>query len=80
MRGPSGFAGIRRSPSTTSGVLLRRHGDSCEPRSKSELGRDIAAVAERQLLTVLHYDTDFDLIGRFTGLPMEWVVPEGSVP
>jgi len=54
--------------------------DTFHGQRKSELGRDIAAVAERQLLTVLHYDTDFDLRGRFTGPPMEWVVPEGSVP
>jgi predicted nucleic acid-binding protein len=40
----------------------------------------IAAVAERNSLTVLHYDKDFDLIAKFTGQPMEWVVPAGSVP
>lgn len=40
----------------------------------------IAAVAERHRLTVLHYDKDFDLIGRVTGQPVEWVVPAGSVP
>jgi len=40
----------------------------------------IAAVAERHQLTVLHYDKDFDLIGRVTGQPTEWVVPAGSVP
>jgi predicted nucleic acid-binding protein len=40
----------------------------------------IAAVAERNGLTVLHYDKDFDLIAKVTGQAMEWVVPAGSVP
>jgi predicted nucleic acid-binding protein len=40
----------------------------------------IAAVAERNDLTVLHYDKDFDLIAKVTGQAMEWVVPAGSIP
>lgn len=40
----------------------------------------IAAAAERDGLTVLHYDQDFDLIGEITGQPMEWVVAPGTVP
>jgi predicted nucleic acid-binding protein len=40
----------------------------------------IAAAAEEQGLTVLHYDADFDRIGRVTGQPTEWIVPRGSVP
>lgn len=40
----------------------------------------IAAVAERNALTVLHYDKDFDLIAKVTGQTTEWVVPAGSVP
>ena len=40
----------------------------------------IAAVAERNRLTVLHYDRDFDLIAKVTGQTMEWVVPAGTVP
>lgn len=40
----------------------------------------IAAVAEREKLTVLHYDKDFDLIASFTGQTTDWIVPAGSVP
>ena len=40
----------------------------------------IAAVAERERITVLHYDSDFDLIARVTGQPVQWVVPRGTVP
>ncbi|MGQ0775230.1 MAG: PIN domain nuclease [Pseudonocardiales bacterium] len=38
----------------------------------------VAAVAEIEGLTVLHYDGDFDLIADITGQPTEWVVPPGS--
>jgi predicted nucleic acid-binding protein len=40
----------------------------------------IAAVAEREDVTVLHYDSDYDLIAEVTGQPMQWVVPRGTVP
>ena len=39
----------------------------------------IAAVAERERVTVLHYDRDYDLIAQITGQPMRWVVPRGTV-
>jgi hypothetical protein len=39
----------------------------------------IAAVAERQQLTVLHYDGDYDMIAAITNQPVAWVVPAGSV-
>jgi predicted nucleic acid-binding protein len=39
----------------------------------------IAAVAERNSLILLHYDSDFDRIAAVTGQPAEWVVPRGSV-
>lgn len=52
--------------------------------SKHQRGRKvpdllIAAAAEARGLTVLHYDTDFDLIAAATGQSCEWVVPAGSV-
>jgi len=40
----------------------------------------IAAVAEREQVTVLHYDSDYDLIAKITGQPAGWVVPRGTVP
>jgi len=40
----------------------------------------IAAVAEREHVTLLHYDSDYDLISQITGQPMQWVVPRGTVP
>lgn len=39
----------------------------------------VAAIADVERLTVLHYDADFDLIASITGQPTEWVVPRGSI-
>lgn len=39
----------------------------------------IAAAAEEQSLTVLHYDTDFDLIAEVTGQRTAWIVARGSI-
>ena len=39
----------------------------------------IAAVAERERVTVLHYDSDYELIAQVTGQPVQWVVPRGTV-
>ena len=39
----------------------------------------IAAVAELNGLTVLHYDADFDRIASVTGQVCQWVMPPGSI-
>jgi predicted nucleic acid-binding protein len=39
----------------------------------------VAACAEQAGLTVLHYDADFDRIGKLTGQRVQWIVPRGSV-
>ena len=38
----------------------------------------IAATAELNGATVLHYDADYDRIARVTGQPTEWVAPRGT--
>jgi predicted nucleic acid-binding protein len=40
----------------------------------------IAAVAERNNLTIIHYDADFESVAAVTGQPMQWVVSRGTVP
>ena len=40
----------------------------------------VAAVAEREYVTVLHYDADYEIIAKVTGQAIRWVVPRGSVP
>ena len=39
----------------------------------------LAAIADIEELTLLHYDADFDLMSSITGQPAEWVVPRGSI-
>jgi predicted nucleic acid-binding protein len=39
----------------------------------------IAAAAEARRITVLHYDSDFDIIVNTTGQRAEWVVPHGTI-
>lgn len=39
----------------------------------------LAAIADIERLTILHYDADFDLVGEITGQACEWVVPRGTV-
>jgi predicted nucleic acid-binding protein len=39
----------------------------------------LAATAELNKLTVLHYDRDLDTISAVTGQPTQWVVPAGTV-
>jgi predicted nucleic acid-binding protein len=52
--------------------------------TRSQRGRKvpdllIAAAAEEADLTLLHYDTDFDLIAKATGQRCQWVVPAGTI-
>ena len=39
----------------------------------------IAAVAARNGLTLVHYDTDYDVIASVTGQATRWAAPRGSV-
>lgn len=39
----------------------------------------VAAIADIEGLTVLHYDADFDIVAAITGQPTEWVVEPGTV-
>jgi predicted nucleic acid-binding protein len=39
----------------------------------------IAATAELNGATVLHYDADYDRIAGVTGQPTEWIAPKGSL-
>jgi hypothetical protein len=52
--------------------------------ARSQRGRKvrdllIAAAAEEGGLTLLHYDSDFELIAEVTGQRSEWVVPAGTI-
>ncbi len=38
----------------------------------------IAAIGEREGLSVAHYDEDYDRIAAITGQPTRWVLPRGT--
>jgi hypothetical protein len=40
----------------------------------------VAAVAERERVTILHYDADYELIADVTRQSVQWVVDRGTVP
>src|SRR5260370_36546758 len=40
----------------------------------------IAAGPRREQVTVLHYDSDYDLISKITGQAARWAVPRGTAP
>ncbi len=39
----------------------------------------IAAVAARNGLALVHYDSDYDIIASVTGQPTRWAAPRGSI-
>jgi len=39
----------------------------------------IAAVAARNALTIVHYDSDYDIIASVSGQPTRWGAPRGSI-
>ncbi len=55
--------------------LLARRGHH---RALSLVDALVAAVAESNSLTVLHYDADFELVSSVTGQPNQWIVPRGT--
>jgi predicted nucleic acid-binding protein len=57
-------------------ALLAEHG---QHRGPTPIDLMIAAIAEVNDAVILHYDRHFDLIGRVTGQPMEWLAPRGSL-
>lgn len=48
-------------------------------RSAGAVDLMIAATAELQGLTVLHYDRDFETVAEVTGQPTQWLAAPGSL-
>ena len=70
-------------PMTRTGIApstSRARYGAADTRAVGFPGLLIAAVAEREHVTLLHYDSDYDLIAQITTQPMQWVVPRGTVP
>jgi hypothetical protein len=71
---PTGDADHRRALEVQAALAERG-----QHRAASLVDALVAAVAEARGLTVLHYDSDFELIAEITGQPLEWIVPRGTV-
>jgi len=48
-------------------------------RSAGPIDLLVAATAELEGLTVLHYDADFDTVAKVTDQPTRWILPAGTV-
>lgn len=48
-------------------------------RSAGAVDLLVAATAELNTLTLVHYDRDFDQIAKATGQPAVWLAPAGSI-
>jgi predicted nucleic acid-binding protein len=59
----------------TQGALAERS----QHRGPTPVDLLIAAIAEVNGVTLLHYDRHFDAIGRVTSQPMEWLARRGSL-
>ncbi len=60
-------------------VVHRRLGERSQHRHFRLPDLIIAATAELNGATVLHYDADYDRIAEVTGQSTEWVAPKGSL-
>jgi predicted nucleic acid-binding protein len=79
-----GFRGMRWADVTTDAMnralaIHRRLAERSQHRSFSLPDLIIAATAELNGATVLHYDADYDRIAEITGQSTEWVAPKGSL-
>ncbi|WP_433793875.1 PIN domain nuclease [Actinoplanes sp. CA-252034] len=48
-------------------------------RSASPVDLLVAATAEANRMTVLHYDRDFVTVARVTGQPVRWITEPGTI-
>lgn len=62
-----------RAPGRIPTRLIGRH------RSAGAVDLLVAAIAELQGLTMLHYDHDVETIASVTGQPTQWLAPPGRL-
>jgi predicted nucleic acid-binding protein len=53
--------------------------EDSQHRAATPIDLYIAAVAELNDATLIHYDRHFDAISRITGQAVEWISPRGSL-
>jgi predicted nucleic acid-binding protein len=69
------MAAVARYLADTSALARLHH-----PEVAAVLAPLIESVAEREHVTVLHYDGDYELIAHVTARPVRWVIPRGTLP
>ncbi len=90
-RGPADYEAVSDSLLGFRHLPLDSRADRIATRTQAALARRsqhrgptpvdllIAAIAEVNDATLLHYDRHFDTIARVTGQPMEWLARRGSL-
>ena len=53
--------------------------DRSQHRGPNPVDLYVAAIAELNGATLVHYDRHFDAIARITGQPTEWIAPRGTL-
>lgn len=64
---------------TRAGDVQRELTEKGRHRCAGALDLLVAATAELQGLTVLHYDSDFETIASVTGQPTQWLAAPGTL-
>ncbi|MGV9341724.1 PIN domain-containing protein [Streptomyces sp. NPDC003688] len=64
---------------TRAGAVQEQLTAKAQHRSAGAVDLLVAATAELQGFTVLHYDDDFETIASVTGQPTQWLMPPGSL-
>jgi predicted nucleic acid-binding protein len=90
-RGPMHYAALARDLAALPTLAIERRVELAAERAQARLARRsqhrgpvpvdllIAAAAEGNELTLLHYDRHFDAIARVTGQPAEWIARRGTL-
>jgi predicted nucleic acid-binding protein len=89
--GPGDYAALGRDLAEFPSFTVDRRAESAAERAQAALARRsqhrgpapidllVAAVAEVNDLTLLHYDRHFDAIAQVTGQPSEWIARRGTL-
>ncbi|MFJ6541024.1 PIN domain nuclease [Streptomyces sp. NPDC091385] len=74
-----GWAALDDRAVTRAWSVQRELAATGEHRSAGTVDLLVAATAELQGLTVLHYDNDFETIASVTGQRTHWLMPPGTL-
>jgi len=73
------FCPLTRRAVDRAASVQRLLADRSQHRGPTVVDLFVAAIAELEDLTVVHYNRHFDAIARVTGQAVEWIAPRGSL-